>query len=120
MQLFIERYISFPYFAMFLHLPRVFCKCMQDYASVPVRDNRKSTVSQIQIQSRSRSRRQSKLRIRIQIQIQLVESRIPRSTNAFPNAPLCVDFCDEQIYDSYQIQLRSLSLYLSLSLTLAR
>lgn len=94
-----------------LHIPRVFCKCREDYASVAVRDNRKSTVSQIQ----SRSQSQSKLRIRIQIQIQLVESRIPRSTNAFPNAPLCVDFCDEQIYDSYQIQLRSLSLSLPLS-----
>lgn len=91
------------------NMPRVFSKCMQDYASVAARDNRKSTVSQSQ----------SKLRIRIQIQIQLVDSRIPRSTNAFPNAPLCVDFCDEQIYDSYQIQLpsRSLSLYLAPSST---
>lgn len=29
-----------------------------------------------------------------------------RSTNAFANAPLCVDFCDEQIYDSFNSELQ--------------
>lgn len=95
------------YFSFFntLNMPRAFSKCMRNYASGAVRDNRKSTVSQSQSIG---------LRFRFSW-----SSRIPRSTNAFANAPLCVDFCDEQIYDSYQIQLPSTNTHLPSHLPLS-